>query len=963
MGEAEGAFQGGASRAISRSEDRVDPRDRRPSTLRLPNLLNDADTLADLLPAQVDAGEWLDAFLLAAGLDQILEDALHRVPFSLDRIANRLQREAGGLPGKGAAAAAATARSAVWTLRARQLSSSALALCQQRAASLAADLAELVIGDSAMASTDHRRALTERASQLKRELTRLPPRVRRTPLRLPSAFRNLDIRPEDVRGLMAEVMKRWSNTERPLLVVGVRTAGSYFSPLAAGSLRAAGCRVRGMTLRPGQSWLPKDRALLRWAATTEALVIVVDDPPNTWTTVAETAELLAHGGIKRSSIVPALQTFPTTSPPPRSLQDHPMVVLPWEQYHIQGRLDPEEVRDTLQGLLGGPGTVRGVRRLPFDPSHGTRAHVGALYEVKLGRERRVAERRLIYVQGVGLGYFGAHAVAISERLQSFLPRVYGLTGGLLFRDWLPEELRLRQAEPPDAVAEQIVNYVRARARAFPVAEDVSRRLKGRPSLWRGIGRFLSQPFGRAQLVCWPFLQAGARELLRVTTPSVVDARTGLSSWFRESPDTLRLRKIGFTDWAFSAYDTHCYDPIFDLAGSAASDESGTLDGPLRDLYALHTGEAVDAERWLLYQLVHLTGQEIESEVRDPETERRMSRRFQRYFGNLMLSDVQPASGGRLCAIDLDGVLESTPLGISATNLDGARCLRALHKHGYRPVIATGRSLAEVRERCVDYRAAGGVAEYGAAIYVTAKDAAHELLTADERRSLDSVRSTLEGAPGVVLDRSYQLAVRAYRLDQHGRRRALSEDQVQGTLAAATDRRIRSIQGQAQTDFMVQQVTKATGLKALAEQLGVRVTHRPPLVMAVGDTASDLPMLRLATYAFAPSNADEEVREAEITVLRKACQAGLAEATGRLLGHEPGRCPTCRDPKLAARSRLLLSVLSPPDHGSLTAKATWAAAVLARLTWHLGISHFGQRRGRGGAAERRSGARRGQRLPR
>ena len=329
----------------------------------------------------------------------------------------------------------------------------------------------------------------------------------------------------------------------------------------------------------------------------------------------------------------------------------------------------------------------------------------------------------------------------------------------------------------------------------------------------------------------------------------------------------------------------------------------------------------------------------------------------------MLSDLQPASGGPLCAIDLDGVLESTPLGISATNLDGVRSLRALHKHGYRPVIATGRSLAEVRQRCVDYRAAGGVAEYGAAIYVTAKDAAHELLTADERRSLDSVRSTLEGVPGVVIDRSYRLAVRAYRLDHAGRRRALSEDQVQGTLAAATDRRIRSIQGQAQTDFMVEQVTKATGLKALAEQLGVGVTHRPPLVMAVGDTASDLPMLRLATYAFAPSNADEEVREAEITVLRRACQAGLAEATGRLLGHKPGRCPTCRDPKLAARSRLLLSVLSPPDHGSLTAKATWAAAVMARLTWHLGISHFRQQGGQGGAAERRPGARRGRRLPR
>src|SRR5438309_1050359 len=41
---------------------------------RLHNLLNDATTLADLLVDQCAAGQWLDAYLLAAGIDQILED-------------------------------------------------------------------------------------------------------------------------------------------------------------------------------------------------------------------------------------------------------------------------------------------------------------------------------------------------------------------------------------------------------------------------------------------------------------------------------------------------------------------------------------------------------------------------------------------------------------------------------------------------------------------------------------------------------------------------------------------------------------------------------------------------------------------------------------------------------------------------------------------------------------------------
>lgn len=950
MDAAERAPQAVAADGRSLSDGHVDRDPRRSGGLRLANLLNDADTLAELLSAQVDAGEWLDAFLLTAGIDQILEDALHRLPLSLDRISARLQGEAGGWLGKGAASTAAHARAGVWKLRARRVSSSALALSQQQAESLAADLAELVISDARQPGTESGSVLRERAARLSRDLARVPQGVRGTPLRLPSAFRNLDMRPEDVQKLMGDVMERWPDSAQPLLVVGVRTAGSYLAPLATAFLRAGGRRnARSMTVRPGQSWLEKERQLLRWAVETGALAIIVDDPPNTWSTVAETADLLAGQGIKRSSVVLAMQTFPTTSPPPDSLGVHPLVLQPWDRYHVQRLLEPEGVKASLQALLDGAATVRSVKRLPFDPHHGGRAHVGALYEVKLAEQRRPPQKRLIYVQGVGVGYFGTHAAAISERLQSFLPRVYGVAGGLLFREWLPDEQRLGDADPGDWVAEPIVDYIWARARAFPVTEDVSRRLKGRPSLWRGIGRFLSQPFGRAQLISWPFLQAWTRDLLRVERPSVVDARTGLSSWFRESPHSLRLKKIGFTDQAFSAYDTHCYDPVFDLAAAAASDDSGMLDDRLRYLYATRSGDTVDAERWLLYQLVHIADQDIELDVRDPETERRMSRRFQRFFGDLLLSDVQMASEGGLCALDLDGVLESTPLGISATNLDGARALRALHLHGYRPVIASGRSLAEVRERCVNYRAAGGVAEYGAAIYVTATDQTHELVTAVERRSLDSVRSTVEGLPGVVVDEGSRLAVRAYRLDRRGRRRALSEDQVRLALTAVGGRGVRSIPGQAQTDFMAERVTKATGLQALAGELGESVTAGPLLAMAVGDSASDLPALRLARYAFAPSNADEEIRRADITVLRQACQAGLAEATARLLGHRPGHCSTCRVPRLSARSRTLLSVLSPPDHSSPRAKATWAAALLVRLSWRLAIARFGETRARRGGA--------------
>ena len=84
----------------------------------------------------------------------------------------------------------------------------------------------------------------------------------------------------------------------------------------------------------------------------------------------------------------------------------------------------------------------------------------------------------------------------------------------------------------------------------------------------------------------------------------------------------------------------------------------------------------------------------------------------------------------------------------------------------------------------------------------------------------------------------------------------------------------------------------------------------------------------------PANADAGVRKAGVAVLKGGFQGGLAEATARLLGHRPGGCPACADPHLTAGSRLLLTLLSPPEQRSLPAKSRWAATAVVRLLLHL-----------------------------
>ena len=930
--------------------------------LRLSNLLNDAEALTTLLLDCIQAAQWLDAYLLACGVDQILEDALHPDLGMLGKISRQLDARVGGTFGRLAASITASSRTGIWALHSRSLSVSALFRYRQQVAQLVTDLAGAAVRQGEDAATGAPADLLQRVARLRDELAGLPVRVRRDPARLPSGFRNLDQSPHDVKALVDLALRRWPEAQQPFLVVGVRTTGSYLAPLAAACLEQAGRpHVRWMTLRPGQRWLPNERRAIRWATRSHAITFLLDDPPNSWGTMRKAALELRSMGLDPSAVALLVQGVPGAAPPPDVLGSHPVITLPWDQWHIQSRLAPEVVQQTLQRLVGGDTAIGAVTCQPSDRGDGARKHVRALYEVEFTSQGGQRQHRLITAEGVGLGYFGTHSLAVGAPLQAYLPRIYGVVDGLLYRDWLPEARRLGEA-PAGAATEQIVEYVRAHARAHRVADDVSLRARGRHTLRRWAGRYLARPFGRAEVFFWPVAEAAARALLHVDVPSVVDGNTALPNWFGgDLPDT-RLKKVGFAQRAFSGYELFCYDAVFDLAGVAASCESKEIDRRLRDLYAAHSGDSVELERWLLYQLAHLNG--FDEDVQDPELERRMSRRFQRYFSDVLLRDISIPRTGALCAIDIDGVLEVAPLGVTTANETAVRALRALNCHGYRVVLATGRSVGEVRDRCVHYRLAGGVAEYGAAIYETSGDRVRELLTTEERERLSRLRVALEHVPGVLLDGAYRFAVRAYRLNTNGRRRALRTDQVAAVLEQISNDRIRAIHGEGQTDFVVDRVTKATGLRALASDLGVSEISRDRLALAVGDTVSDVPVLRLARLGFAPANADREVRAAGVATSRYAHQAGLEDGVAHLLGHRPGSCATCAGPDLSPRAQLLLLLLGSPRKASRASKAAWGATVTGKLMLGLFVpggrwrqaAIESPRRRRAASADRTRGAR-------
>ena len=259
-----------------------------------------------------------------------------------------------------------------------------------------------------------------------------------------------------------------------------------------------------------------------------------------------------------------------------------------------------------------------------------------------------------------------------------------------------------------------------------------------------------------------------------------------------------------------------------------------------------------------------------------------------YLAELYLRDLLPGAGP-LCAIDLDGVLECGELGFPATSPTGMLALRTLIAHGYRPVLVTGRSMPEVRDRCQAFGLAGGVSEYGAALY-------HDGDTVDLRPSasgvlLDQIRRQLSGHAGITLDPRYRYAVRARRGNGPLPAEILAEIRAIG----GTDVEIHP--GDGQTDIVPAEIDKGTGLRALAGLMA-----DPGCALAVGDALPDLPLLACAQLARAPRNANFDGAGVGPQRTRHGYQAGLAEACGDLIGHRPGGCPACRPPAFAPRTR-------------------------------------------------------------
>ncbi|MET7455987.1 HAD hydrolase family protein [Streptomyces sp. NPDC005574] len=860
-------------------------------------------------------GDPLDAFLYAAGIVQVGEDCLTGTSWLLSRAVAHLDGTGAGAVLRHALNGTVTASgltSATRSLRAW------LSPVRQLTDALADEVtARLPGGDTDRGGYGARAAtLLERlGAEVPRPLMVL---LDGCVLRAPSCFRSFDQHPRDVAELVTRFTRRYPDRDRALMVIGVRTSGAYLAPLAGAALRAEGyVRVQVRTTRPAGPAFRADTVELRSAARENALALLIDDPPITGGSLVGVARGLVRAGFPTERVVLLTAAFGDRPLPPLK-PGFPLVVLPPQDWHIRERLRAGELRRTLAALLPDQVVLTVSADEPGLPSRWSRLEVPLTARVRSGAGDR--DVRLV-AQGAGTGYFGRHALAVADVLDGLVPPLQGFHDGVLLRERRPGEPDLLPDLAPtrQIPVDDVVRYVVQRRSRTPLPADRGPLLTGRQPIWEIAARLFAGRCGRLAtplraLLIDPLL----RDLLHTPSASLVDGEMTRGRWW-PGPDG--WTKADFDEGHFSHLDLAAYDAAFDLAGAAQSQPEHT-DRLLAD-YERLTGIRVSAARWCVYRAAHgwnaerLAHSGASAEPGEAEAGRARSRAFQEYLAGLYLDglgatgDTDPAaqSPGRWCALDVDGVLESDLAGSPASSPAGMLALRGLRAHGYQVLPATGRSVPEVRDRCRAYGLRGGVAEYGAVVYDADRDRCVPLVTGPVRPALVRV---LSGVPSVCVDPQFRYCVRASR-GWGADRAALDSRTVRELAGSPQAAGFVVVQGETQTDFVPVGVDKATGFAALLGLLGAPAGARP--VLAVGDSAPDIPLLRWARTGFAPGNAAPEVRAAAgVTVLRRPYQAGLADAVARLLGHAPGHCPLCRAPTLSPADAALTALLAVPEAG-------------------------------------------------
>jgi len=746
-------------------------------------------------------------------------------------------------------------------------------------------------------------------------------------LNAPSVFRRHDLTHHDVLALGRRLVARFADRKRPLLVVGLRTSGSFLAPLFQAFLRNAGyATVHLVTVRPKQGPSPEEKGRMRRCAAEGFRVVLVDDPPASGETVTAAVNLLRDAGFAPDHIVALLPIHPQSADWSKDLSaitaaDVVTISLPQADWYKSRQLEPARVESVLREYF----QEQGYRRAHVVPSvvadeinarlgkavataRGTR--MKRVFAVSLEDGQGRTTTRFVLAKSVGWGWLGYHAFVAGRRLARFLPPLLGLREGILYSEWLtPREGQNAApltAESRERWIETAADYVAERTRCLHLPQDLSPHLV-RDERHRGVAMLawiLRGAYG------WKRVGAlyASRILARLAAapcpvPTLIDGRMQTAEWVRHADSFF---KTDFEHHGLGKAEVNATDPAYDLAqfilslGLSAAEEAHFV-----ARYVTRSGDRHVPDRLFLNKL--LAGIAARNAAVDglenpllAEQQDAFHGQFiaawnfltiqsVRHCGRFCQKSAVPCWRSPLVVLDIDGVLDRRLFGFPTTTAAGLEALSLLHSHGFALAMNSARSCLEVREYCQGYGLAGGVAEYGSWIWDAVAGRERVLITDESARQMERLREALAGVPGVFLNDTYRHSIRANTYEG-GRPAPIPGLTIKRLLADLALDRLRFHQTSIDTTVVAAEVDKGTGLTALLHWVGLEQAD----TTAVGDSPPDLPMFRVARRSFAPAQIGcaREARRLGCRIAARPNQSGLL-AIARDLVHPDGkRCPHC-----------------------------------------------------------------------
>jgi hydroxymethylpyrimidine pyrophosphatase-like HAD family hydrolase len=806
----------------------------------------------------------------------------------------------------------------------------------------------------------------------------LPSRLQTQRVAVANPFSRLDLTQKDILALGESFVSQFPDRTQPILLVGLRTSGSYFAPVLRAFFEAEGYeRVALMTIEPNKGAGRQERKELQRFAARGYWALIVDDPPHTSRTMLAALDIVTQMGFSSNRVKFVAPTHPAKTSWFKMFPDDSVITLPPERWHKRALLKPKSVEHRLSEYFRNRNfahvSIAASRRadefnvgLQSTASDKRSERLKRVFQVQLVSHDGEKQTKYVLAKSVGWGWLSYHAFLIGHRLSGHVPPILGLRDGILYMEWIPQPIA--PADTRNQLLDASACYVAARVHRLKLTGsvagmDLKRHNYGsqllETALSRAYGWFLPDRLMRSRV--------GRRVRMgQCPCPTLIDGNMHRREWIGGANGPL---KTDYEHHGMGKTALNITDPAYDLADTilnlALSVEE---ERKLIEKYIAETGDTAIEQRLFMHKLLaglwsmSQTQAQLFDSPRGGDAQRNYHRRFMnawnfltvqtaRHCGSLCQPRANLTWRSPLVALDIDGVIDRRLFGFPCTTSAGIEAISLLSAHAFCVVLNTARSAAEVKEYCEAYSLAGGVAEYGGYLWDAVNQREQVLISAEAERQLVELKGVLQGIPGVFLDERHQYSIRAftYRDKPSGMIQSLIGSVHacsigDGALAPISTHIVHQLLADRQLDQLAfhhtmidttitaKEVNKGTGLTALRDWVLTDAAE----TIAVGDSEPDLAMFRVATRSFAPGNTSCR-RQAQLLGCQIAShrdQQGLLEIVHKIVHPDGGHCERCDHGGISAQrgDSLFLSVLQAADQ-------SWISNLLRAISYPTAFRSF------------------------